>query len=1233
MSRRSRTTARTAPRSQPTPAPRGGSRIVLVVVALVVLVGVGVGAMMLVQGQRKPAAVQIPAPDLTQLEPRVARSITEAQEGIMRAPTSTKAWGKLGAILDAHGLDALAGEAYRQAQQLDPREFRWPYNLACIAIELDEPLEVIEALFDEARSLNPGHAALDCRLGDALSSSGRTTDAVAAYRRSLAIDDTFAMAHRGLGMVLLSIGDIDAAVVHLERAAAAMPSDGVSASALAQAYGRARRTEQATAVAARARNLERIARIPDVFRDEVAYFGTSAALCSARAARLIVSGQIERAIEQLLIVEETRPDDPYIQIRLGMCFMQLGRSTEAMSRFSKAIEIKPDFAEPYVEMGRLRSAAGDLQGALAAYERALAIDPNLVSAHAKMGNALVRLGRTAEALTHFEAADQLGELDAESLTNWAVGLQQVGRNEEALARCATAVERQPGYARGHYGLGFICSEMGRDDEAIGHYRSTIAADPKFADAYYNLALSCERLGRMDEAIAAVRALLQIAPTPEATAKLARLEAAQHAEATAAGISFIPQRPEFEAVARQLTQSEQPYFGRRTAERLRQQLSDVALTATRRAVLLTELAQEQLEIGDVEGAIESIQTAFAIIDDIPGVEPTDDMWWQRAVVYLRKAEVENCIVRHNSECCVFPLQGGGVHSDTAPAEAAWASLTRFLELHPHDLGGRWLLNIVAMALGRYPAAVPPALQIPPESFASSRDVGVFVDIAPRLGIAAFNLCGGVVADDLTGDGLIDIATSSYDPEEPVHLFANSGDGRFIDLSSTSRVDDQLGGLNIVGADYDSDGDVDLLVLRGAWLLDDGRIRNSLLRNDGGVFTDVTREAGIARPAYPTQAAVWADFDHDGHLDVFIGNESRAQWDVTGNFPAQLFMNNGDGTFVDRAQDAGVTNDRYCKGVTAGDYDNDGDMDLYVSNSGPNRLYRNNGDGTFADVAPALGVVEPAGRSFATWFFDYDNDGWLDLFVGAFDAGIGDIAADYLGLQPEATRPRLYHNRGDGTFTDVAEAAGLGHMYLPMGANFGDIDNDGFLDIYLTTGDPEYETLTPNIMLHNTGKGGFEDVTQSSGLGHLQKGHGVAFADFDHDGDQDIYNQLGGFYPGDKYHNTLYLNPGHGHHFVTLELVGTTSNRMAYGARIRVDVDTPAGPREIHRAVGVVSSFGGSPARQEIGLGNATAITHIEVTWPTSGRHQTFTDVSVDSWVRITEDRDDVDVIQRRRITWK
>jgi hypothetical protein len=422
---------------------------------------------------------------------------------------------------------------------------------------------------------------------------------------------------------------------------------------------------------------------------------------------------------------------------------------------------------------------------------------------------------------------------------------------------------------------------------------------------------------------------------------------------------------------------------------------------------------------------------------------------------------------------------------------------------------------------------------------------------------------------------------------------------------------------VAADYDGDGDKDLLILRGAGLFDDGQIRNSLLQNDGtGHFRDATAEAGLEEPAAPTQTACFGDFDGDGQLDLYIGNESRMDHLGAGDYPSQLFRNAGDGTFADIAPTAGLTNDRYARGVAAGDYDNDGDLDLYVSNAGLNRLYRNNGDMTFADVAPQLGVHEPDGGSSVCWFFDVQNNGWLDIFVASSDGDLADIAADALGLPFEASPPRLYRN-DSGSFTDIAADAGLDHAWLAQGGGFGDIDHDGFQDIYLATGGPGYQTLVPNVMLRNDGGTRFSNVTTAGGFGHLQKSHGVAFADLDNDGDQDIYSQLGGLYPGDKYTNALFRNPGNDHHFLYVQLVGTRTNRDAYGARLKIVVDEDGRRREIFRAIGSVSSFGGAPSRQEIGLGKANRIVSLQVVWPASGVRQTHENVEMDRLIEVIE----------------
>jgi hypothetical protein len=185
---------------------------------------------------------------------------------------------------------------------------------------------------------------------------------------------------------------------------------------------------------------------------------------------------------------------------------------------------------------------------------------------------------------------------------------------------------------------------------------------------------------------------------------------------------------------------------------------------------------------------------------------------------------------------------------------------------------------------------------------------------------------------------------------------------------------------------------------------------------------------------------------------------------------------------------------------------------------------------------------------------------------------------------------------------------------MGANFGDLDNDGFLDFYLGTGAPSYAALVPNVMFRNHDGKAFVDVTSSTGTGHLQKGHGVAFADVDNDGDQDIFLNVGGYVPGDSYNKVLFANPGQGNNWISVKLVGARTNRAAIGAKIRI---TLAGGGLRYREVTSGGSFGASPLAQSIGLGKADRIEKLEVWWPGSGAWQTFRDVAANQAIVIRE----------------
>ena len=648
------------------------------------------------------------------------------------------------------------------------------------------------------------------------------------------------------------------------------------------------------------------------------------------------------------------------------------------------------------------------------------------------------------------------------------------------------------------------------------------------------------------------------------------------------------------------------------------------------LLKGRLADELLFAGRTREAIELYEEVFEEVRSRPmvyGPELQVAVRESLGLAWLRLGEEENCLLNHTSASCILPIRGEGLHELEEGSRAAIRHFGAVLEQRPDDLNTRWLLNIAHMTLGEHPEGVPEQwrIELPVEEPTELRP---FHDIAPALGLDVVGLSGGSVVEDFTGNGYLDVMVSSWSLRDQLRFFENMGDGRFVERTHEAGLRGITGGLNLVHADFDNDGHPDVLVLRGAWMGNDGLHPNSLLRNNGdGTFTDVTHQAGVGS-RLPTQTAGWADFNGNGLLDLFVGNESRPGQ----RFRSELYRNNGDGTFTEISGQVGIDVEAFVKGVAWGDYTNDGRPDLYLSvMDGPNLLFRNDGPAgggwRFTEVGAEAGVQEPV-ASFPAWFFDFDNSGHLDLFVSGYRIDPGDVAREYLGMPIEGEYPRLYRNNGDGSFSDITAEVGLEKVLYTMGSNFGDLDNDGFLDIYVGTGDPDYRALMPNRMFRNVGGERFQEVTQTGRFGNLQKGHGVSFADLNHDGQQDVHIAMGGALEGDTYQNLLFQNPGTDHGWLAIRLRGVESNRSGVGVRVHAEVVGSDGEiRSIHRVAGSGSSFGGNPHQVHLGLGDAERIDRVVVEWPASGVRQELSGVPLNRILEVVEGDDDWRVVDR------
>jgi hypothetical protein len=410
------------------------------------------------------------------------------------------------------------------------------------------------------------------------------------------------------------------------------------------------------------------------------------------------------------------------------------------------------------------------------------------------------------------------------------------------------------------------------------------------------------------------------------------------------------------------------------------------------------------------------------------------------------------------------------------------------------------------------------------------------------------------------------------------------------------------------DYNNDGYNDLFITRLGFFVGDAQ----LFRNNGdGTFTDVTEEAGL-KIWGPAFNASWVDYDCDGRLDLFVANNLGGMFDR--KTPNRLFHNNGDGTFTEVTEKAGLSTRWPTIGSAWGDYNDDGFPDLFLSNAlGKSQLYRNNGDGTFTDVSAEAGITEYCMGSTCFWC-DYNNDGRLDIVQFTWSDHENVIHTMRHGEGPPDGQPlRIYHNNGDGTFTLRDRDLGLTGCWGTMSGNAGDFNNDGHLDLVLGNGSPRMDRLEPPVLLENDGQR-FHNITFAAGLPFGGKGHGATVADLFGDGRLSVLVASGGVYPGDLLTMRVFCPKRLPGNYLNVRLAGVKSNRSAIGARICLE----AGTSKQYREVSGGSNFGCTPFEQHFGLATLEKVDAIQIRWP-SGLVQRFANLPANDTLLFTEEQ--------------
>ena len=617
----------------------------------------------------------------------------------------------------------------------------------------------------------------------------------------------------------------------------------------------------------------------------------------------------------------------------------------------------------------------------------------------------------------------------------------------------------------------------------------------------------------------------------------------------------------------------------------------------------------------------------------------------ALSYMRQAEAENCLSQlspsghphqpaspshatnhHHSKLCTLPLTQ--FHDKKSFSQTSAQLFQKLLsDYSPDNHLYQWLLNLSYMTIDGFPDQVPPEYRVNTkfistfygqESIQAEKNYKflIFEDRARELGVDTHDTGRGVAVEDFDKDGYLDIVTGGS--FQDVKYYKNNRGTHYINQTDAVGLKGITQPFVITAADYDNDSWIDLFFCRpfDHFLL----FRN----NQDGTFTNVTQSSGLLDSKPDTQIAAtwipaWGDVDNDGDLDLFL-----AQWALKLPFvkgimglprmDSKLFLNEH-GRFVDQTRAYGlhaIVADRYYIGATFGDYDDDGYADLFLSSPvrNSNVLLRNVKGQRFENTH----LIRRTEPGFVAAFVDVNHDGKLDIFQGGFGDAHTNTAQAVFGEHVstyQSGHSTIHVQMPSGHF-DERNDFFRGNMPMStMGASYGDLNNDGCYDFYLGTGNPEGWFILPNLMYigerdQTTCTGYMTNISMLNGFGTLQKGHGIVFFDFDHDGDQDIYSSLGGMWPGDRWPNQFFVNQSQlNHQWVKIRLRGRQTNHFGIGATIHVKARNARGqPILRYHYMHNTTGFGSAPYLAHIGLLDASRIDLVTVDWPGSKQTKTY-----------------------------